>query len=56
MKIFEDIYRVYKAVKVAKQTENELYAMSDKELNDIGLTRGMIPAVTSQIMREKLYG
>lgn len=56
MQIFTQVYRVYKAAQAARQTSNELYAMSDRELNDIGLTRGMIPAVTNQIMRDILDG
>lgn len=56
MQLFTNMFRLYQAIKAVKQTENELYAMSDRELNDIGLTRGMIPEVASQIMRETLDG
>lgn len=56
MQIFTQVYTVYKAAQTVRRTANELYAMSDRELNDIGLTRGMIPTVLNQIMRETLDG
>lgn len=31
------------------QTERELYALSDRELNDIGISRGMISSIASGV-------
>ena len=38
---------VYKKWKARRQTANELYAMTDRELNDIGICRGDIRRVVS---------
>lgn len=38
----------YKARKLAKQTVNELSRLSDRELNDMGISRGEIRGLAEQ--------
>ena len=45
-----------RVMKRIKQTEKELMSMSDKELQDIGLTRGDIPGILSVMKGELLNG
>ena len=45
-----------RVMKRIKQTEKELMSMSDKELQDIGLTRGDIPGILFTMKGELLNG
>ena len=38
----------------ARQTRRELHALSERELNDIGLTRGMIDAIAVETSRNAI--
>lgn len=43
------LINAYTAWKDARDTRNALYALSDRELEDIGLTRGEIASFTARI-------
>ena len=45
---FKGIAVRYKASKLKKQTMNELYNCTDRELNDMGLHRGMIRGLAEE--------
>jgi len=45
---FKKLINDYQAAKAIKQTENELRKLTDKELNDIGISRGDIYAIARQ--------
>ena len=44
------------ARRMANQTINELHALTDKELNDIGISRSMIPYLAKEIYNDNLKG
>ena len=45
---FKNLLNTYQVAKAIKQTENELRKLTDKELNDIGISRGDIYAIARQ--------
>ena len=45
---FKKLVNDYHEAKAVKQTENELRKLTDKELNDIGISRGDIYAIARQ--------
>jgi uncharacterized protein YjiS (DUF1127 family) len=45
---FKKLINNYKVAKAIKSTENELRKLTDKELNDIGISRGDIYAIARQ--------
>ena len=46
---FQDIFKSYDKYLHYKKTVEELSALTDKELNDIGISRGMIHSVAMEI-------
>lgn len=48
--------REFKAYRDARATVNELQALSDKELQDIGISRGMIHSIAQEQYNENLRG
>lgn len=48
--------REIKAYRNAKATVKELNALSDKELNDIGINRSMIHSIAQEVYNENLKG
>ena len=48
---FRDLKRNYETQKNIRHTIKELSALTDKELNDIGLSRGMIRSVAMDAYR-----
>ncbi len=45
---FKKLINDYQVAKAIKSTENELRKLTDKELNDIGISRGDIYAIARQ--------
>lgn len=45
---FKKLINDYQVAKAVKETENELRKLSDKELNDIGISRGDIYSIARQ--------
>ena len=45
---FKKLINNYHQAKAIRQTENELRKLTDKELNDIGISRGDIYAIARQ--------
>ena len=45
---FKKLINDYQVAKAIRQTENELRKLNDKELNDIGISRGDIHAIARQ--------
>ena len=45
---FKKVINNYHQAKAIKQTENELRKLTDKELNDIGISRGDIYSIARQ--------
>jgi uncharacterized protein YjiS (DUF1127 family) len=45
---FKKLINSYQVAKAVKETENELRKLSDKELNDIGISRGDIYSIARQ--------
>ena len=45
---FKKLINDYHVAKAIRQTENELRKLTDKELNDIGISRGDIYAIARQ--------
>ena len=45
---FKKVINEYQQAKAIRQTENELRKLSDKELNDIGISRGDIYSIARQ--------
>lgn len=45
---FKKLVNSYYQAKAIKETENELRKLTDKELNDIGISRGDIYAIARQ--------
>lgn len=43
--MFRNLLKRYRTWVKATKTMNELYALSDKELSDIGIHRGMIRSI-----------
>ena len=50
---FEKLINDYQEAKAIRQTENELRKLTDKELNDIGISRGDIYAIARQDVDHK---
>ena len=44
-----NLTKYYNTYRKRKQTYQELWSMTDRELQDIGLTRGDIPQVVKEI-------
>jgi uncharacterized protein YjiS (DUF1127 family) len=53
---FKGIMKSYTAYKKYNQTVNELSSLSDKELSDIGIHRGMIRSIANEIYLDDLRG
>lgn len=51
--IFNWFWRVSKEHSIYKRTLNELSSMSDRDLNDIGISRGDIPFIAAESARIK---
>ena len=45
---FKKLINDYQTAKAIRETENELRKLTDKELNDIGISRGDIYAISRQ--------
>lgn len=52
----KDLKKRYALHKEYKKTLDELYSLSDKELNDIGINRGMVRSVAMEIYYDNLKG
>ena len=51
---FKKVINEYHQAKAIKATENELRKLTDKELNDIGISRGDIYAIAREDMGMKI--
>lgn len=57
MKLFAlRMWAYIKALRAAESTAKELYAMSDRELYDIGITRSMIQLIKRQMIEDVFNG
>ncbi len=46
-----DLFKSYQTWKRVRQTRNELNALSNRELNDLGISRGDIPFIAQRASR-----
>jgi uncharacterized protein YjiS (DUF1127 family) len=51
---FKSLWISYKSYNAYKQTINELSRLSNKELNDIGINRGMIRSIAMEVYFDNL--
>ncbi len=49
--VFDGLYAAFRNWVVARQTETALRALTDRELDDIGLTRGQIGDLADKMAR-----
>lgn len=52
----KDLKKRYTLHKEYKKTLDELYSLSDKELNDIGINRGMVRSIAMEVYYDNLKG
>ena len=47
-----DIFGHFRSWNRIRQTRNELYTLSERELNDLGIARGDIPFIAKRAARD----
>ncbi|MEL6735851.1 MAG: DUF1127 domain-containing protein [Pseudomonadota bacterium] len=47
-----DIFGQFRSWNRIRQTRNELYTLSERELNDLGIARGDIPFIAKRAARD----